>query len=160
MRGWVRVVAATLAVSLAGGCATDEPIGDLERMLVQTYLEPLRAAGIATSVTRACRILNAGDPEDTAETKPGGRPWHLAVRIEAAAPIARVDRVLTAQDVVVRRDGDQAIIQQIADEPGRGWDGTLSGSGETSNLELEYGNLAHEDLTGMLGWADACTDLP
>jgi hypothetical protein len=160
VRVWVRVVAAALAVSLVGGCGAEPSVGDLEEMLAGTYLAPLTEAGLTTSVTRACRILNPGDAEDTAATTTGGRPWHLAVDIDIDAPAARVADLLEAEDVVLRRDHDPMIVQQEFNKPGHGWDGILTATGDRSTLSLEHGNLAHDKLAGSLGWADVCTDRP
>ncbi|GIM94203.1 hypothetical protein [Paractinoplanes toevensis] len=147
VRVWFAVVALVTGCSSGNGVHAD--VRDLEETLVATYLDPLEAAGIGTSVLRTCRFA---DPVDA--------PWHLLIEVRVDAPEDRVADVLTHEGVVVVRGREPMIVQQIFNQPNRGWDGILAKDGEKSKLGLERSYVDHAGWTDAVGWGEVCADTP
>ena len=131
------------------GMQLSSNVHDLEATLAEHYLNPLSEAGITASVVRTCRFA---DPVDA--------PWHLWIELQVDAPEDRVADVLTGEGVVVVRDREPMIVQQVFNEPGKGWDGILATSGNRSRLSLERSYATHSGWTDALGWGEVCPDSP
>ena len=148
-RGW-QLVALSLAVGAVTGCGgVSDDVRDLETTLVDTYLKPLAKAGVSTSVETTCRFA---DPIDS--------PWHLNIKIKIDAPEKRVADILHGQGVVVVRDREPMIVQQIFNQPDDGWDGILQADGDGSLLWLERNNVTHSGFSDALGWGEVCPGSP
>jgi hypothetical protein len=144
-RHLIRSVAAACAVVILSGCAADHSVAGVEDVLIDNYLEPLEKAGITVTVDHACRY--AGDITF---------PWHLSVALRLDAPVDRVARFLENEGMVVRTDRDPMIVQQIFNNPGDGWNGSLAASGEQSMLSLVFNNAERSGWSGTVGWSDSC----
>jgi hypothetical protein len=153
MRIRVRFVVVPLVVALMTGCGSGNDVHadvrDMEETLVATYLEPLNAAGIATSVVRTCRFA------DSVEAA-----WHLSIEVRVDAAEDRVADVLTHEGVVVVRGREPMIVQQIFNEPGKGWDGILEKNGDHTRLGLERSYVDHAGWKDAIGWGEVCPDSP
>jgi hypothetical protein len=137
--------AAAVSAVLLSGCSADHSVAGVEDTLVDGYLEPLEKAGITVTVENACRY--AGDV---------ALPWHLSVALRLNAPADRVAGVLKDEDVVVVTDREPMIVQQIFDNPGDGWNGSLAAKGEQSLLALVFNNVDRSGWSGTVGWSDPC----
>jgi hypothetical protein len=146
-RTWIRLGGAFLAVLLAAGCGGSRDVNDVEKMLVEHYLDPLDSAGITTSVESACRYAG-----------PVAAPWHLSIELRLDAPQQRVADFLKSEGIVVVADRQPMIVQQIPDNPTEGWNGTLAASGDKSILALVYNEATRSDWSGAVGWAEVCPD--
>ncbi len=142
---WVRITGALLVLSLVAGCGASHDIGDVEERLARHYLEPLAAAGIDAAVLETCRYRGSVD-----------EPWHLSIELRLDATQGRAADVLQGEGMVVLRDRDPMIVQQIPDNPSDGWNGVLAGKGDGSLLTLVYNNVRHSGWSGAVGWAESC----
>lgn len=148
-RRW-QLVALSLTVGAVTGCSgVSDDVRDLETTLVDTYLKPLAKAGISTSVESTCRLA---DPIDS--------PWHLAIKIKIGAPEKRVADILAGEGVVVVRDREPMIVQQIFNQPDDGWDGILKADGDGSALSLERSYVTHSGFSDAVGWGEVCPGSP
>jgi hypothetical protein len=143
---WIRFAAALSVVGLAAGCGASRDVDDVETALVEHYIDPLAAAGITAKVEDTCRYA-----EHSAE-----EPWHLEVELRLDAPPQQVADVLESEGMVVSRDREPMLVQQIPGNPRDGWNGVLATSGDDSTLGLVYNNATHSAWSGAVGWAEAC----
>jgi hypothetical protein len=146
-RPWLRLAGAAIVVWLAAACNTGSDVADVEAALVDHYLDPLTEAGMTASVQSACRYAGPTD-----------HPWHLDVALRLDAPPERVADVLEQEGMVVRRDRDPMIVQQIPGAPSGGWNGSLEAWEEGSVLNLVFNNVMPAGWSGAVGWADVCPD--
>jgi hypothetical protein len=145
----VRYWVGCAAIALVAGCGSGSDVHELEATFDAAYLAPLASAGMTTTVLRTCRFA---DPVDA--------PWHLLIDVRIDATEDRVADVLTRHDVVVVQGREPMIVQQIFNEPGKGWDGILEKSGDQSMLRLERSYATHSGRKDALGWAEVCADTP
>lgn len=144
-RCWIRLGAVLLAAGLITGCGADRDVRAVEETLVEAYLDPLAAAGITAAVADTCKY--AGGTEE---------PWHLSVELRLAAPEERVADVLESEGMVVRRDREPMIVQQVPGSPRDGWNGVLAAAADGSTLRLVFNNAAHAGWDGTVGWSEVC----
>ncbi|GAA1408318.1 hypothetical protein [Catellatospora coxensis] len=142
---WIRLGTVLLAAGLVAGCGADRDVRAVEETLVEAYLDPLAAAGITAAVTDTCKY--AGGTEE---------PWHLSVELRLAAPEAQVAEVLESEGMVVRRDREPMIVQQVPGGPRDGWNGVLAATADGSTLSLVFNNATHADRHGTVGWSEVC----
>lgn len=142
---WIRLGAVLLAAGLVAGCGADREVREVEETLVEAYLDPLAAAGITVAVTDTCKY--AGGTEE---------PWHLSVELRLAAPEERVADVLEREGMVVVRDREPMVVQQVPGVPREGWNGVLAGAADGSVLSLVFNNATHSDRQGAVGWSEVC----
>jgi hypothetical protein len=141
----IRLAGVLLVAGLATGCGSGHSVEDGESALAKGYLESLDAAGIRVTVMKACRYQGPVDA-----------PWHLSVELRLDAEPGRVAEVLVDEGVVVVRDRDPMIVQQVHNEPASGWNGALEASAGGSVLNLTYNNAKPSGRYGALGWAEEC----
>ena len=146
-RPWSRLAGAAIVVWLAAACSTGSDIADVEAVLVDHYLDPLAETGITVSVESACRYAG---PVDI--------PWHLEVALRLDAPPQRVADFVEQEGMVVRRDRDPMIVQQIPGAPTEGWNGSLEARRDGSVLKLVFNNVTRSGWSGAVGWAEVCPD--
>jgi hypothetical protein len=156
--GWPRFAAVLLAVGLAGGCGGGpdrRDIGEVEQLLTDGFLEPVGEAGIGYRVEDACQLTpdRLSPRYPNAATGPG---WHLVVRLSFDAPADAVADVLEAEKIIVVRDRESMIVQQLRDSTG--WNGSLDAAPDGSRLSLTYNNAIPGGWPEGLGWAEACPD--
>lgn len=144
---WIRLGTALLAACLAAGCGASRDVADVEAMLAERYLEPLDAAGIHATVESACRYRGQIDA-----------PWHLSTSLRLDAAQARVAEVLAGEGIIVVKDRDPMIVQQIRNDPTHGWNGALSAADGGSTLGLVFNNATRSERFGALGWAEVCPE--
>ncbi len=51
-------------------------------------------------------------------------------------------------------------MQQIRNEPDKGWDGILATRGQQSTLTLSHSNAEHDGFRDALGWGEVCPGSP
>ncbi|MEU8075381.1 hypothetical protein AB0B31_08010 [Catellatospora citrea] len=141
----IRLGAVLLAVGLIAGCGADRDVSEVEQKLVEGYLDPLAAAGITTAVTDTCKY-EGGTKE----------PWHLSVELRLAAPEGQVADVLESEGMVVRRNREPMVVQQVPGAPREGWNGVLASAADGSVLSLVFNNATHADWHGAVGWSEVC----
>lgn len=122
-------------------------VATAERMLVERYLEPLRAAGIAYEVDRTCHYRTHLDDE----------PWHLEVQITAAASGQQVADVLAGTIDVIRPDGPGSWhVQDVRNDPQGGWNAGLDEAAPDRTLLSGVFNNVDPDLDANVGWQATC----
>ncbi|MFF5078161.1 hypothetical protein ACFY36_14005 [Actinoplanes sp. NPDC000266] len=145
MRGVGRILVAVVGLVVLGGCSGDRSVGGAEDVLVENYLEPLEEAGIGVTVEHSCRY--AGDV---------GYPWHLSVALRLDGALERVAGFLEGEGMMVCRDHEPMIVQQVFNHPEDGWNGSLAADGQRSVLSLVFNNAERSGWDGAVGWADSC----
>ena len=141
-----RLGSVLLATGLLAGCDTGTDVHNVEVLLAEHYLDPLTEAGLNPVVNSACRYEGPVDA-----------PWHLSISLHLDADADRVAGVLLDEGMVVKRDRDPMIVQQVPDDPGAGWNGGLRAAGAGSVLTLVFNNATSSGWAGSVGWAQECT---
>lgn len=122
-------------------------VATAERVLVERYLEPLRAAGIVYEVDRTCHYRTHLDDE----------PWHLEVQITAAASGQQVADVLAGTIDVIRPDGlGSWHVQDERNSPEDGWNAGFHEDGPERTVLSGVFNNVDRDLDTNVGWQATC----
>lgn len=150
---WLLLPVGVLAVAVIATFAGDRldsgrpAVGSAVHSLLSNYIQPLRDEGMNVEVESTChyRVQSDSDSE----------PWHLESHIRVDADRDDVADVLEGSVAVIKRDRPDWIMQQLAGDPGGGWNGTLVDLGGQTSIGVVRNNVAPSP-NANLGWQQVC----